>query len=215
MPGGFSSKRHLLFDLDGTLVDSSAAHAWAFAEALRPKYPSLAGRFEYSRHLGRPTPDVFRSLGIHDASELEMLTMSKQTRYREAIARGAVDVFAGVHGLLKRAKASDRRLFIVTGASATSVRSVLSHTGLTGYFDGMVTAEDATVGKPSPIPYLHLLSQHHLAAADCVAIEDSEHGVSSATGAGIDAILVNTEVVLPGITNAGPIKDLAAVLFPC
>lgn len=214
MPGGFSSKRYLLFDLDGTLVDSSAAHAWAFAQALSAQHPGLARRFDYRRHLGRPTQDVFRSLGIHDPNELKRLTVSKQTRYREAVARGAVDVFGGVRPLLERAKASDRRLFIVTGASATSVKSVLSRARLTGYFDGMVTAENATVGKPSPIPYLRLLSLHRLAATDCLAIEDAEHGAISATAAGIDTVLVNTDVVMPGVTNAGPIKDLAALLFP-
>jgi HAD superfamily hydrolase (TIGR01509 family) len=213
MPGEFSSKRHVLFDLDGTLVDSSAMHARAFVETLQPRHPGLAAAFRYPDHQGRPTLEVFRSLGVTDPAELSVLTRHKQQLYRDAVAAGRIAVFPGVPELLQRLHDAGRRLFIVTGASRDSTGRVLAAARLARFFAGITTADDVSPGKPAPGPYRHTLTRHRLAAADSLAVEDAASGVASAGAAGLTTVLVNTDLQLPGIRNVGPIARLGPMLL--
>jgi HAD superfamily hydrolase (TIGR01509 family) len=213
MPGAFSSKRHFLFDLDGTLVDSTAAHARAFVGALQPNHLLLARDFDYAPFAGRPTREVFLSLGFQEGPEIEELTGRKQQFYREAVERGEVTVFAGAVPLLTRLREKGRRLFIVTGASRVSTERVLLRTGLADFFEDITTAEDATPGKPAPAPFLHALSRHGLEGRDCLVIEDGESGIRSAQGAGLDVVLIHTDLQWPGVTNVQTCEKLATLLF--
>jgi HAD superfamily hydrolase (TIGR01509 family) len=214
MPGEYSHKGHLLFDLDGTLVDSSPAHAAAFVAALRPDHPGLAARFDYPAHQGRPTAEVFRLLGLIDPAQVVALTARKQQMYRAELAAGRVTLFPGVRALLQQLAGAGRRLYVVTGASRASTTQALAATGLDVFFADVTTADDATPGKPDPAPYRHTLIRHHLTADTCLVIEDAANGVASARAAGIDVVLVNTNLNLPGIPNLGPVAALSAVLLP-
>lgn len=214
MPGEYSHKDHLLFDLDGTLVDSTPAHAAAFVAALRPAHPALAAKFDYPAHQGRPTAEVFRLLGVSDPEQVAALTVSKQQHYRTELAAGRVALFPGVHSLLQQLANAGRQLYVVTGASRASTTQALAATGLDRFFSGVTTADDATPGKPDPTPYRHTLTRHRLAATACLVIEDAANGVASARGAGIDVVLVNTDLNLPSIPNFGPVAALSAHLLP-
>jgi HAD superfamily hydrolase (TIGR01509 family) len=214
MPGAFSSKEHFLFDLDGTLADSVPAHERAFIETLRIRHPVLAENFDYAPFAGQPTRQVFFALGFGDERELMELTSHKQQLYREAIERGDVTLFPGVESLLAQLQARGHRLFLVTGASRKSTRRILELTALAGYFEGIITAEDVYPGKPSPEPYLHVVTHFGLRHQACLVIEDGESGVRSAQSAGLDAVLIHTELQLPGIPNVGNCENLASLLLP-
>jgi HAD superfamily hydrolase (TIGR01509 family) len=211
MPGVFSSKRNFLFDLDGTLVDSTGLHAGAYREALKPIRPDLAAAFDYAPVAGRPTREIFRELGFHDP-ELTELTRRKQQLYAAAVERGEVIIFDGVIALLAQLHEQGRRLFVVTGGNRASVQRVLETTDLKTYFEGVTTADDVQTGKPSPEPFLYTLARHGLSAAESLVIEDAESGVRSALGAGLEAVLVHSTLQLPGVTNVGTFKNLAALL---
>jgi len=214
MPGAFSSKRHFLFDLDGTLVDSTPAHARAFVEALAVAHPEVAGKFDYTPFAGRPTREVFLALGLRDEPELSELTRRKQENYRTAIERGEVEVFAGATQLLERLAQTGARLYLVTGASRISTERVLERTKLGRFFAGITTAEDVASGKPSPEAYLHTLARHGLEKQDCLVVEDGESGIAAAQGAGLDAVLIHTPLELPGVINVHDCKTFAELLFP-
>jgi len=213
MPGVFSSKQHFLFDLDGTLVDSVPAHERAFIETLQSKYPALAEKFDYIIFAGRPTREVFLDLGFDQEPELTELTNCKQRLYREAIEQGKVALFPGAKSLLTRLQQKGHRLFLVTGASRISTQRVLDLTVLADYFEGITTADDAHPGKPSSEPYLYTLAHYGLNPQDCLVIEDAESGVRSAQGAGIEVVLIHTDLQLPGVINAGGCEELASLLF--
>jgi HAD superfamily hydrolase (TIGR01509 family) len=213
MRGAFSSKRCFLFDLDGTLVDSSMAHARAFVETLQPGHPDLAQSFNYPLYAGRPTRDVFLALGLRAEPELSELTLRKQQLYRDAIERGDIIVFAGVRSLLAQLHQNGRRLFLVTGASRASTERILEVAKLTKVFEGIIAAEDISGGKPSPEPYLHALTTFGLEKSDCLAIEDAESGIRSAQAAGLEAVLIHNDLEIPGVTNVGNCENFAALLF--
>jgi HAD superfamily hydrolase (TIGR01509 family) len=197
MPGVFSSKKNLLFDLDGTLIDSEPAHAHAYLATLEKYAPALVATFDYAALAGQPSPQALASLGFSGAT-LEAAVVHKQRHYREALAAGDVLLFPHVHEVLTRLRASGRRLFLVTGASGVAVSTILKHHHLTGFFVGVVVGEDAARGKPHPDPYLLALENFALQAADSLAIEDGLNGARSALAAGLACVLVRTSLVLPG-----------------
>jgi HAD superfamily hydrolase (TIGR01509 family) len=213
MRGVFSSKQNFLFDLDGTLIDSVPAHAQAYIDALKPNHPELARNFVYAPYAGRPTREIFRALGLNDDAETSALTLRKQVLYREALERGEVTTFPGALELLERLRQKGARLFLVTGGNRISVERVIHLTGLRCYFETVVTADDVAHGKPAPDCYLHTMAQFHLEKPDCIVIEDGENGVVAAQRAGIDAVLVHTDLEIPGIINAHDYTKLTELLF--
>ncbi len=212
MPGEFFSKRCFLFDLDGTLVDSTPFHARAFVETLKTAHPDLARRFDYANFAGRPTWEVLTALGLGAEPELTALTRRKQHLYRAALERGEVNAFPGVGDLLAQLREEEYRLFVVTGASRLSAQSVLKLTKLEEFFEGVVTADDTPLGKPSPEPYAHVLNTYGVAAQDCLAIEDGESGVRSAQAAGIEVVLIHTDLQLSGVPHVRDAGHLARLL---
>jgi HAD superfamily hydrolase (TIGR01509 family) len=212
MPGAFFSKKNILFDLDGTLIDSSTAHARAFVETLAAGHPALAAKFDYGKVAGMTTRDTLARLGISDETELTELTRRKQELYRAAHDRGEVLLFPGAALFVARLHAEGRHLFLVTGASRLSAQRILEVTGLARYFLGMITADDVARGKPAPDLYLTALDTYRLERVESVAVEDGEHGVSSARAARIDVVTVNSENGFPGTPHARNFAELA-VLF--
>ena len=189
-------------------------HARAFVDALAADNPLLAKDFQYGQFAGRPTREVFLALGLRDERELNELVRRKQQNYRAAIERGEVKVFAGATLLLERLLQKGTRLFLVTGASRGSTERVLEFTKLGRFFQGITTAEDIHSGKPSPDAYLHTVARHGLDKQDCLVVEDEENGVTAARGAGLDAVLINTPLELPGVPNVHDCETFAALLFP-
>jgi HAD superfamily hydrolase (TIGR01509 family) len=213
MRGAYFSKRNFLFDLDGTLVDSTAAHARAFVEALRPGRPELAKVFDYGPFAGRTTREVFLALGVSDETERDELVRRKQGLYRAAIERGDVEVFAGALTLLQQLLHEGARLFLVTGASRASTERVLERTKLGKCFTGITTVEDGPLGKPAPDLYLHALASHGLEKQDCLVIEDGASGIAAAQAAGIEAVLIHTDLEVPGVVNVRDCRTFARLLF--
>ena len=208
MHGEYSFKQNFLFDLDGTLVDSTAAHARAYVDALKAGHPKLAAAFSYAPFAGQPTRQVFAELGFGGA-ELLKLMQAKQELFRAELDRGEVESFPGATHLLEALRKQGRRLFLVTGASTISAQRMLEATNLGELFEAMVTGDDAVAGKPSPEPYQRILHDHRLRAEDCLAIEDGESGVRSAQAAGIDVVLIHSANEIPGVARVRDCAELA------
>jgi len=184
------ARRAWLFDMDGTLVDTTALHAAAFREVLRHGHAHRLRRFDYADLAGRPTEDAFRSMGVEEAF-IEELTRRKREAY-QARLRDAGDLcFVGARELLCHLRERGRTVVVVTGAARASAAAVMEASGLSELVSGVVAAEDTARGKPHPDPYEHALDRFGLDAADALVVEDSDAGVESARAAGIELVLVH------------------------
>lgn len=186
-----ASRANILFDLDGTLVESSGAHARAFAEALGVLAPHLAPGFDYEELKGRSTEEAFAHLGVRDPDLLIALTREKQQRYRRAVADGRVALCEGAAALLEALAMAGKRLFVVSGSSAASVRLILDRAGIRHYFEGVIDAGMVGRSKPAPDPYLLCLARHDLRPESSLAVEDAETGLASAQAAGLDVVVIH------------------------
>lgn len=183
-----------LFDLDGTLVDSTPAHERAYRDVLRLEHPELLIRFDYRMVAGLTTPAAFRSLGLADA-EATRCAILKQKQYRAAVDSGRVREMPGAKILLMQLKSRGARLGVVTSASRISALKALQTNALISHVDLVVAAEDARETKPKPEPFLKALTKLDADAARSVAVEDALSGFLSARAAGLKVIGVHQDSV--------------------
>jgi len=181
--------RALLFDLDGTLIDSAEANHAAYARALSEVGveidPGELARRAAGRQWRAFIPELLAAAGIEcDAGHV---ARRKGELYRETIGQ------LQLNGPLLALAASVRpamKTVLVTTASADNVSAILSHFGLRDAFDLVVTGDDVSRHKPDPEAYRLVLARLAVEAAQCLAFEDSDVGVSSALAAGIAVVRV-------------------------
>ena len=209
MPGALRDKRHLLFDLDGTLVDSSPAHAAAFREALLAFAPALAPGFDYERVRGVETRAAMRMLGVDEAR----LATAVDAKREASRARLATEVrpFPGARELLVALRAAGRSVHVVTSASRASAERVLALFDLASPLAGLVAADDVPRGKPDPAPYATALARFGLDATWTLAVEDAPSGVASARAAGLDVVLVHADGGAVQVDGVPAFRDLPAL----
>jgi HAD superfamily hydrolase (TIGR01509 family) len=200
--------RALLFDVDGTLADTEEAHRQAFNGAFaRHGYNWRWDRDQYRELLkvtgGRERIAHFvRGLGLGAARERECLGeigalhATKTVLYTHAVSSGDLPLRPGVKRLIDEARGAGLALGIVTTTSSANVVALLSATLGTDsarWFSTIVTGERVHAKKPAPEAYDIALAELGVAAADCVAFEDSENGLqasqAAAQGAGIATVI--------------------------
>lgn len=177
----------LIFDLDGTLVDSlplhHAARLQASAEWQLPISPA-----QWLANIEIPTREFLQQVAGQASLTLDItaFTRRKVAIYEERIAE--IHPFATMLTLLKTHH-GQRKLAIGTGSPRRQVEAILQHTGLAAYFDVVVCGDEVARPKPAPDIFLRVLELLALPAGRCLVIEDTEAGVQAAEAAGLKALL--------------------------
>lgn len=197
-------KRLLLFDLDGTLVDSSPLHARAFEGAfagtgIAVNYATIAGLVTEAA-VDKLLADGGRDAG---ADERRALVQDKRQRAAKLIAE-ELQAMAGAVEFVRRAR-SRFRIALCTSASRAGTELALTKVGLGGLFEITLTAEDVRVGKPDPEMFTRAVALAGLSPDDALVFEDAASGLAAAAAAGIDAIRI-----VPECTPGG--EDWTAML---
>ncbi|HFF8547979.1 TPA: HAD-IA family hydrolase [Kluyvera cryocrescens] len=188
--------RGLLFDLDGTLVNSLefVEASWS-AWAVRRGYSAQAVR--HYLH-GKPALSTLRHF-MSDASEAaitqEFLALEE---YEVSHAQGMTAV-AGAVAFLQQLNALNVPWGIVTSGSRKVASARIHHAGLP-FPDVLVTSEDITYGKPHPEPFLLGAKRLNVPVSQCVVFEDSHAGLLSAQAA--------QSVVVEVLTPQAGVHDL-------
>lgn len=177
----------LIFDLDGTLIDSEPLHrrTWsmAFAEA------GVALDAETQEWLqGRTGPQVIERLRAMDepwaaSFDPEVLIDRKRATYLELMPT-ELRAITGVDEFLRARKAEGVPLALVTSARLKLVGQIMLLFNWRNVFSTLVGVDHVSNPKPHPEPYLHACSRMKLRPADCLVFEDSLPGIESAVGAG-------------------------------
>jgi HAD superfamily hydrolase (TIGR01509 family) len=187
--------RALLFDFDGTLVDTEGAAYRAWQEVFAERGHELA--------LERWVAAVGTIGGFDPVEELERLdgtAVDRDALKARQLAReralGELELLrAGVPAYLDSARELGLKTGIVTSSSTTWVARHLERLGEADGWDCIVAANgDASVAKPRPTLYLQALELLSVTAAEAVAIEDSPNGVSAAKAAGLFCVAVPNAV---------------------
>jgi pyrophosphatase PpaX len=176
----------VLFDLDGTLVDSAAVILGSFHHAtetvLRRRFPdeeilARVGGTNLAHQMALLDPD-------HVDELVEVYREHNDPQYSElACFDGVIDVLAGL-------KSEGRRLGIVSAKRRPTIERVLLNAGMGEYFDAVVGSDDTERHKPEPEPILKALELLEAVPADAAYVGDSPFDVAAARAAGVYAVAV-------------------------
>ena len=177
----------LIFDCDGTLVDTMPHHYWAWQETLK----------RYQAHF--PEPLFYQLAGVPSdrlviilnekfgyTLEPEAIAEEKESKFLKHLKQ--VTPIGPVVSLAKQYK-GQLPLAVATGGIPPVVKEILTILELgNGFFDAIVTAEDVENGKPAPDTFLEAARQINIAPEHCQVFEDSDMGLAGAREAGMFAI---------------------------
>lgn len=188
--------RAILFDHDGTLVDSEPAHFRMWVSVLARYGVSLTEQQYIAHYAGVPNRasaiDVVRRFNL-DVDPLE-IARAKSTAAMKFLDDGAYPLMDGALAAITEFRRAGLSLAVVTGASAVGVHATFRANDLGRHFETVVSGDDVRENKPAPDCYLLALERLGLAASDCLALEDTRHGLQAARAAGIRCIALPTRL---------------------
>ena len=187
--------RALLFDFDGTLVDTESICLRAWEETYRRRGVELS--FERWRH-GIGTLDGFDELGHLEellGSPVDRAAVDEERAALERELLSREPLRAGVQEYLDDARRRGLAVGIVSTSGPNWIRRGLTRLRCADGWACVVSANgDRSRAKPAPTIYLEALSELGVEPAEAIAIEDSPNGVSAARAAGIFCVAVPNSV---------------------
>jgi pyrophosphatase PpaX len=174
--------RAVLFDLDGTLIDSTRLIVESYHHTMRVHRGRTFPDSEWIAGLGTPLRVQFRRFTA-DAAEVQRMIET----YREwnlAHHDAMVRAFPGALDAVTALKALGARLGIVTSKNRHGVERGLDLCGFDGLFDEIVTSDDLEASKPDPAPVLAALAHLDLPAQSALFVGDSPHDIAAGRDAG-------------------------------
>lgn len=177
----------VLWDLDGTLLDTFENHYQAWQEVLRP-YTTLFNREVFRESFGRNNhTSVAKYFGFQpDESFVDDLVKRKEAIFLRQMPTG-VGLFPGVMNWLTFLKKQSVPQAIATSAPKKNLFASVETFHLGPFFD-VIAAGDTIRSKPAPDLFLQTAEKLGVAANRCVVIEDSLHGLQAARSAGMVSI---------------------------
>ena len=183
--------RALVFDLDGTLIDSMPYHVRAWQQVAQEHDGFvLEPDFIYQRG-GFSSPNIVRDLiavGCKVPS-VEAFVKRKVELYRAHMAE--VPVFDQVLQILKEARARGAKIGIGTGTQRINAVDILKQHHLSEFIDVIVSGDDVQKHKPEPDTFLKALEQVNVAPQDALIVEDGLPGIQAAANGHLDCLVVD------------------------
>lgn len=218
----------VLFDMDGSIVDTEPIHYQAFRAMMR-EYGHEIGEDLMPKFVGFPEADNIRDLKrfYHmDTPEKEMAAR-RYAIFMQLIRTEPFSVFLGFWELTEKVRRRGLKLAVVSSSTAEQVGVILGRLfqtrpelgGPESYFDAIVTGDDIVRNKPAPNIYLLAAERLGVPPAECLVLEDTPPGVEAAVAAGMVAIAVpnaysrglqfpGPHAVIGGLVEAAPCLDL-------
>lgn len=178
----------ILFDMDGTLVDTNQLHAESFAEAFKAAgYSVPADRIV--PEIGKGGDKLVPSLLGQQAEEQdgEALRKDQKRRFLQTVAKQQVQVIPGAYELLQALKKRGLRLALATSAEPEMLEALEKSTGIAwrDEFEIVTTSADAEESKPAPDILQVALQKLNLTPAQCAFIGDTPHDARACRAAGV------------------------------
>jgi HAD superfamily hydrolase (TIGR01509 family) len=209
--------RAVLWDMDGTLLDSADYHWLSWREVLAAEGFELT-RERFAESFGRRNDATLRAYFGEGfpLSEVDRIGAIKEARYRDMVRRHGVELLPGVGRWLARLKADGWRQALASSASLLNVEAILGGLNVAAFFDAIVSAEDVQTGKPDPEVFLVAAARVSAPPARCVVIEDAPAGLEAARLAGMRTIAVqSTHISLQADVVVRTLNDLSDDAFDC
>jgi beta-phosphoglucomutase-like phosphatase (HAD superfamily) len=199
------SVQAVVFDMDGLMLDTEPLYKAAWQRACL----ELGYQFDdahYARIIGRPTADgeleLVQTFG--SAFPLDAFRARWPHLWQTEADAGGIAVKTGLLELLTFVEQQRLRIAVATSTEAAFAEFSLRKAGLEGRFAVIVTGDQIQRGKPAPDIYLEAARRLNTEPSQCIALEDSEAGIRSASAAGMIALMI------PDLTRPSAVAREAA-----
>jgi beta-phosphoglucomutase len=214
----------VIFDLDGTLVETEELKALSYARAaveLRPELREAEVVEAFKDVVGLSRQEVAKGLlqrfGLEAAARARMAEFGvsspwqayvqvRQRLYEAMLADPALlrrQQYPHNIAYLQKVQRQDCRIALATMSYCKQVRRVLEVLDLADAFDFVASRDDVENGKPDPEIYLLVARELGVPPADCLVIEDSPAGVKAALAAGMNVVAVSTPFTRQRLHESG------------
>jgi beta-phosphoglucomutase family hydrolase len=197
----------VLWDMDGTVIDSEEYHWIAWRETMAALgHPITHEQFLAS--FGQRNDSILKAwLGAAATPEvIAQIGDAKERRYRELVRDKGISPLPGVEFWIHHLHEQGWRQAIASAAPRRNVEVVLDVVKLDDYFEAIVSAEDVKKGKPDPEVYLTAAARLGVPPSRCIVVEDARAGIEGARRAGMRSIGVShnrarldADIVVPSL----------------
>lgn len=180
----------VLWDLDGTIVDSAALHYQAW-QTLMDRY---AIPFTYQMFIddfGRNNAEILtKHFDATDPDTIQRVSHEKEADFRTLLAPGALQLLPGVLDWLDEFRRLGLPQVIGSSGPMANIAAMVRALDVGDYFLALITGTQLPKGKPDPAIFLRCAAVAGVAPAHCLVIEDSIHGIEAAQRAGMRSVAV-------------------------
>jgi beta-phosphoglucomutase family hydrolase len=201
--------RAVLWDLDGTLVDSAEFHWLSWRDTMASEGVTLTHQ-QFLDTFGQKNDRILPGwLGPGaNAERIRRVGEAKEAEYRRLAGAHGLTPLPGASAWVRRLHSQGWRQAIASSAPRENVGVMLRAIALDDMFEAIVSAEDVTRGKPDPQVFLAAAGRLGLPPDRCVVVEDAAVGVAAARSAGMKCVGVNRTVVLAADLPVLSLEDL-------
>ena len=206
--------RAVLWDLDGTLVDSAEFHWLSWRDTMAAEGVSLTYQ-QFLDTFGQKNDRILPGwLGPGaDADRIRRVGDAKEAEYRRLASVHGLTALPGASSWVRRLHAQGWQQAIASSAPGENVGVMLRALALDAMFEAIVSAEDVTRGKPDPQVFVAAAERLGVPRDRCIVVEDAAVGVQAARSAGMRCIGVSRAVVLDADVAVSSLLELPSDAF--
>jgi beta-phosphoglucomutase len=189
----------VLWDLDGTLVDSEAYHWRSWRDTAADEGITLTYQ-QFLESFGKKNDLILRGWLGPDASaeRIQRIGDAKEIEYRRLARAEGLEPLPGAAEWVARLHAAGWKQAIASSAPRANVEVVMAALGFEPLIDAIVAAEDVTYSKPAPDVFLEAARRVGVPVARSIVVEDAVSGIAGAKAAGMKSIGVSRHIRLTG-----------------
>ena len=208
------SAKGVLWDLDGTLVDSEEFHWQSWQSAMGAEGRPVTFD-QFKRSFGLRNETILRRWLGPDASiaDIERVADAKEVEYRRLAAEHGLTPLPGAAEWLVRLHAAGWKQAIASSAPRLNVDVMLRALHLDRFFEAIASSEDVTAGKPDPQVFLAAAGTLGVPPDRCIVVEDAAAGIEAARRAGMRSIGVSRGAPLTADVFVTSLADLSLDAF--
>src|ERR1700760_4874213 len=166
-----TKRRAVLWDVDGTLIDSSEYHWLSWQGALAAENFSLTRR-QFAATFGQRNDEILRGYFPSYASEdIARVGEAKEVAYRELIRERGIELLPGVRRWLEKLKGDGWLQAVASSAPLLNIETIIAALDLESFFSAIASAEDVTEGKPDPQVFIAAARKVGVAPSALVGVE--------------------------------------------
>jgi beta-phosphoglucomutase len=184
----------VLWDMDGTLVDSEDFHWIAWRDTMMNEHVVITHEQFLSTFGQRNDSILLQWLGAAATpAHMESVADAKEEVYRQLVRKNGISALPGAVEWVRRLHEQGWLQAVASSAPRTNVEVVLEALGTSDCFQSIAAAEDVHRGKPDPEVYLTAASRLGVSSDRCIVVEDAVAGIEGARRAGMRSIGVSRD----------------------